>query len=202
MSRDPRVDAYIAAAQPFAQPILKHLRKLVHDHAPGAEETLKWGVPHFVLGGQNLADMAAFKGHATFGFWRDEEVTGSPRDTGAMGSMGRLATLADLPSDEQLAAWIAKGGGPLCRNEAEATQARAETGARPARRPRRGAGGRCRRAGPVGRLLARQSPRLYRMGAGGEARTDARETHRDDRRAGRRGQGPQLEVQELLTLSP
>ncbi len=113
MSRDPRVDAYIAAAQPFAQPILRHLRELVHHHAPGAEETLKWSVPHFILNDQNLAGMAAFKGHATFGFWRDEEVTGSPRDTGAMGSMGRLATLADLPSDEQLAAWIAKAAA-LC----------------------------------------------------------------------------------------
>lgn len=67
LTRDPRVDAYIAKAQPFAQPILTHLRELVHRHAPGSQETLKWGVPHFVLGGQNLAGMAAFKDHATFG---------------------------------------------------------------------------------------------------------------------------------------
>lgn len=113
MSRDPRVDDYIAKRQPFAQPILTHLRELVHEHAPGAEETLKWGVPHFVLNGQNLACMAAFKEHATFGFWRDEEVTGSPRDTGAMGSMGRLASLADLPSDKQMADYIAKAAA-LC----------------------------------------------------------------------------------------
>lgn len=113
MTRDPRVDAYIAARQPFAQPILNHLRELAHKHAPGIEETLKWGVPHFVLHGQNLGGMAAFKEHATFGFWRDEEVTGSPRDTGAMGSMGRLVTLADLPSDKQMADWIAKAA-KLC----------------------------------------------------------------------------------------
>lgn len=113
MSRDPRVDAYIAARRPFAQPILTHLRELVHSHAPGVEETLKWGVPHFVLHGQNLAGMAAFKEHATFGFWRDEEVTGSPRDTGAMGSMGRLVMLADLPDEKQMAAWIAKAA-TLC----------------------------------------------------------------------------------------
>lgn len=104
--RDPRVDAYITKAQPFAQPILTHLRNLVHEHAPGVEETLKWGVPHFVIGGQNLAGMASFKGHATFGFWRDEDVTGSPRDKGAMGSMGRLASLADLPDDAAMAAMI------------------------------------------------------------------------------------------------
>jgi uncharacterized protein YdeI (YjbR/CyaY-like superfamily) len=108
VARDPRVDAYIAKAQPFAQPILTHLRELVHKHAPGARETLKWGVPHFVLHGQNLAGMAAFKDHATFGFWRDEEVTGSPRNKGAMGSMGRLASLADLPGDAAMAAMIAK----------------------------------------------------------------------------------------------
>lgn len=113
LSRDPRVTAYIAARQAFAQPILTHLRDLVHAHAPGAEETLKWGVPHFVLNGQNLAGMAAFKSHATFGFWRDEEVTGSPRDTGAMGSMGRLATLADLPDDKVMAAYITKAAA-LC----------------------------------------------------------------------------------------
>ena len=113
IGRDPRVDAYIAKAQPFAQPILTHLRDLVHKHAPGAEETLKWGVPAFVLKGQNLAGMAAFKEHATFGFWRDEEVTGSPRDTGAMGSMGRLTSLADLPPDERMAAWIGKAAA-LC----------------------------------------------------------------------------------------
>lgn len=108
LARDPRVDAYIAKARPFAQPILTHLRALVHVHAPDVEETLKWGVPHFTLGGQNLAGMAAFKEHATFGFWRDEEVTGSPRDTGAMGSMGRLASIADLPDDAAMAAMIAK----------------------------------------------------------------------------------------------
>src|SRR5690606_36747836 len=90
--RDPRVDAYIAKAEPFAQTILTHLRALVHAHAPRAEEALKWGVPHFVLGGQNLAAMAAFRMHATFGFWRDEEVTGAARREGAMGSFGRLAS--------------------------------------------------------------------------------------------------------------
>jgi len=128
MSRDPRVDAYIAKRQPFAQPILNHLRELVHKYAPGAEETLKWGVPHFVLNDQNLAGMAAFKEHATFGFWRDEEVTGSPRDTGAMGSMGRLATLADLPSDKQMADWIVRAAA-LC---AEGKPKRAKAAPKPA----------------------------------------------------------------------
>lgn len=111
--RDPRVDAYIAKAQPFAQPILGHLRDLVHAHAPGTEEAIKWGVPHFMLAGENLAGMAAFKAHATFGFWRDEAVTGAARKEGAMGSMGRLTSLADLPDDAELAAMIARAAA-LC----------------------------------------------------------------------------------------
>ena len=99
LTRDPRVDAYIAKASPFAQSILTLLRELVHRHAPGAEETLKWGMPHFMLGGQNLANMGAFKAHAAFGFWRHAEVTGASERGGGMGSLGKLTTLDDLPGE-------------------------------------------------------------------------------------------------------
>jgi hypothetical protein len=151
-------------------------------------------VPHFVLGGQNLAGMAAFKEHATFGFWRDEDVTGSPRDTGAMGSMGRLASLADLPDDKQMAAYIKKAA--LCCAPRASPSARHQNPRRRSTCPRSGssAEGQCRSARPLGRLFARQAARLYRMGARGEARGNARQTDRNDRFAGRRGQGPELEI--------
>ena len=41
--KDPRVDAYIAKSATFAQPILMHMRKLVHTHCPDVIETIKWG---------------------------------------------------------------------------------------------------------------------------------------------------------------
>ena len=66
---DPRVDAHIEKAAGFAKPILRHLRRLVHEACPDAEETLKWSMPAFVYRGQILCGMAAFKGHCTFGFW-------------------------------------------------------------------------------------------------------------------------------------
>lgn len=47
--KDPRIDAIIAKSQPFAKPILTHLRKLVHQGCPEAEETLKWGMPHLEI---------------------------------------------------------------------------------------------------------------------------------------------------------
>lgn len=45
--RNPRVDAYIANATDFAQPILTHLRAVVHSACPEIEETIKWRMPSF-----------------------------------------------------------------------------------------------------------------------------------------------------------
>ncbi|MFN7143961.1 MAG: DUF1801 domain-containing protein [Myxococcota bacterium] len=56
---DPRVDAYIARAAPFAQPILAHLRAVVHAACPDVTETIKWGVHYFERRGL-FGDMAEF----------------------------------------------------------------------------------------------------------------------------------------------
>lgn len=37
---DPRIDAYIAKAKPFAQPILERIRKTVHAGCPDVVETI------------------------------------------------------------------------------------------------------------------------------------------------------------------
>ncbi len=105
---DPRVDAYIAKSAAFGQPILNHLRDLVHGRIPEIEEAIKWGMPFFVLGSENIANMAAFKAHASFGFWRHKDVTGHQERGGAMGSLGKLTALSDLPSDAELGAYIDK----------------------------------------------------------------------------------------------
>ena len=109
MSRDPRIDAYIARQADFARPILEHLRAAVHRACPEAEETLKWSMPHFTCHGRILAGMAAFKAHATFGFWRGKEVTGGTgRERDAMGSFGRLTRIEDLPDEKTLGEMIRK----------------------------------------------------------------------------------------------
>lgn len=66
---DPRVDAYIAKAAPFAQPILIRLRRAVHRGCPDVVETLKWSVPAFEYNGI-LCGMAAFKAHCLFNLWK------------------------------------------------------------------------------------------------------------------------------------
>ena len=85
MSRDPRVDAYIARAQPFARPILEHIRERVHAAVPEVEETLKWSAPSFTLSGKILLMMAAFKAHAAMNFWRGQELRGEKANADGMG---------------------------------------------------------------------------------------------------------------------
>ncbi len=98
---NPKVDAYINKAKPFAQPILEHLRELVHKACPTVEETIKWSRPFFEYKGAILGNMSAFKEHCSFGFW-GEEIGAVLREAkavqdGAMGSLGRITTVKDLP---------------------------------------------------------------------------------------------------------
>jgi hypothetical protein len=107
-THDPRVDAYIEKSAAFAQPILRHLREVVHAASPKIEETIKWGFPHFEYHGL-LCNMAAFKQHASFGFWKGKQLDGvgaAGVHTDAMGQFGRLTTLADVPSRKVLTGLI------------------------------------------------------------------------------------------------
>lgn len=101
---DPRVDAYIKKAAPFAQPILNRIRKIVHTAVPDVQETMKWSFPHFDYKGIFCA-MASFKQHATFGFWKGSLLAEKlpTVDEEAMGQFGRITSLADLPADRTLA---------------------------------------------------------------------------------------------------
>jgi uncharacterized protein YdeI (YjbR/CyaY-like superfamily) len=93
----PAFDAYIAKAPDFARPILEKVRRLMHEACPDMEEVMKWGHPHFDYRGP-VAGMAAFKQHATFGFWKAQLLSdGSP-------SVGRdkLTNVSQLLPDKVL----------------------------------------------------------------------------------------------------
>ncbi|MCZ7650361.1 MAG: YdeI/OmpD-associated family protein [Thermoanaerobaculia bacterium] len=104
---DPRIDAYIAKAAPFAQPILRKLRELVHRGCPEVVETIKWSTPAFDFHGP-LAHMAAFKAHCVFGFWKGKLVAELPGEAEAMGQFGKIRSLADLPAGELVVEWTRK----------------------------------------------------------------------------------------------
>lgn len=107
---DARVDAYIAKAAPFAQPILNHLRGLIHKGCPDVAEEMKWSRPFFLHGGAILCNISAFKEHCSFGFWGAEigkvlKADGVLQE-GGMGSLGRIANVKDLPPDRQMLGYI------------------------------------------------------------------------------------------------
>jgi hypothetical protein len=101
-TRDPRIDAYIAGAAPFARPVLTHLRKVIHAAVPGVEETIKWGMPHFLHGGI-LCAFAAFKAHCAFHVRGSEALLGASASDDAMGQFGRITAVSDLPPGATLA---------------------------------------------------------------------------------------------------
>ena len=108
MSREPRIDAYIAQAQPFARPILEKIRERVHSVAPDIEEAMKWSSPAYCKDGKIVLGMAAFKAHAALHFWRGQEL-GVDTSMDAMGQFGKLTSVDDLPAnlDELIAKAVA-----------------------------------------------------------------------------------------------
>ncbi|MGE0031596.1 MAG: YdeI family protein [Steroidobacteraceae bacterium] len=107
--KNPAVDAYIAKSAEFARPILARLRALMHKTCPQIEETIKWGVPHFEYKGV-VANMAAFKQHACFGFWKqrlmDDPAGFFPAaDDSSMGGR-KIHAMSDLPADAVLVRYI------------------------------------------------------------------------------------------------
>ncbi len=127
-TKDPRIDDYIARSADFAKPILEHIRKLVHAACPAVEETMKWSSPFFMHRGM-LCNMAAFKNHCSFGFWKAALIFGKGRAAGnkqdeGMGQFGRIAAVSDLPKNKVLIGFIK-----------EAVRLN-ETGARPPAKPK------------------------------------------------------------------
>jgi uncharacterized protein YdeI (YjbR/CyaY-like superfamily) len=108
---DSRVDAYIEKAAPFAKPVLIKLRKLIFQACPDAVETIKWSFPNYEAYGSVLCNMASFKEHCAFGFWKapllkDPEGILHVKDRNAMGHLDRITSVKDLPADRILVAYI------------------------------------------------------------------------------------------------
>jgi uncharacterized protein YdeI (YjbR/CyaY-like superfamily) len=108
---NPQVDLYIEKSADFAQPIMTHLRKLVHETCPMVEEKMKWSFPCFDYKGSILCSMASFKQHCSFGFWLasimdDPEGILNMADQSGMGQLGKIRSMDDLPSDEILKKYI------------------------------------------------------------------------------------------------
>ncbi|MES2393340.1 MAG: YdeI/OmpD-associated family protein [Acidobacteriota bacterium] len=137
----PAVDAYIAKAPAFAQPILERLREAVHAAVPDVEEAIKWSMPFFMYKGIILANMAAFKQHASFGIWKENvqplmkpnvEKRGKNGDGGGgMGSFGKLTDLKDLPTKAALKQVLVEAARKIDTGERDKNWSRPPKAAKP-----------------------------------------------------------------------
>jgi uncharacterized protein YdeI (YjbR/CyaY-like superfamily) len=134
---NPKVDAYIENAKPFAQPILTRIRQLIHEGCPDVTESMKWSMPFFEYRGVNLGNVAAFKAHCRFGFW-DRNMAAVLREAKALDSgspawLKACRSVADLPPDKLLLGWVRQAAGFIDRGEYKSPMA--ARGAAKARKP-------------------------------------------------------------------
>lgn len=110
--KEPKVDAYIAKSADFAKPILNHFRALIHKTCPDAVEVIKWGFPHFDYANGPMVHMASFKQHCAIGFWKaslmknGKELVEKAKTEEAMGHLGKISSLKNLPKDTVLVKYI------------------------------------------------------------------------------------------------
>lgn len=105
------INTYIKNSAEFSKPVLEHLRKIILETCPEAEEKIKWSFPHFDYKGEMMCSMAAFKKHCAFGFWKaslmkDSQKLFAKYGKTAMGHFGQIRSIKDLPSDKILKASI------------------------------------------------------------------------------------------------
>ena len=175
----PQVDAYIARAAPFTQPILKKLRVLFHKACPQIEEAIKWGMPHFLHKG-NVAGMAAFKAHVAFGFWKHKLMSDPhrlyTRDSQSFMNASRLTEVSQLPADAILLSYIREA--VRLNVEGVKTPTAQKTAAQTAARTavsQEGAGRSPQRAGDLRCLCAQLPSRIHRVDHRRQTRGDARQ---------------------------
>lgn len=110
--KDKRIDDYIARSADFAKPVLKHFRDLIHKTCPDVQETMKWSFPHFDYKDHVMCSMASFKQHCAIGFWKASlmkdgaKLVAKAKTEEAMGHLGRITSLKDLPKDSVLTSYI------------------------------------------------------------------------------------------------
>lgn len=115
------IDDYIAGFRPDVQVVLQKIRRTIRTAAPGAQETIKYGMPTFTLNG-NLVYFAAFKEH--IGFYRaptgvaafEKELSGYRQGRGSVQFLlsqpipyGLITKIVKFRIKENLARAAAKG---------------------------------------------------------------------------------------------
>jgi len=103
---------FILSASESMQPIVTHLRRLVHKAEPEIEENIKWNAPSFELDGKIICNIMAFKKHVNFMFHKGKElsdwhsVLDDFGEKSNMKGIKQITDISDLPDEKTLVALI------------------------------------------------------------------------------------------------
>lgn len=119
------VGACLAGAAPPLRAALATLDRWLRAACPDATVAIKWSRPAYVRRSL-LAGMAAFRAHATFGFWKDALLRDEPARAAILDRLGRITGPDDLPTQAQFADLVRRAvaldeaGVPVPRRKARA----------------------------------------------------------------------------------
>ncbi len=100
------IESFLAKQPQPLRAIVDALRALIEETAPDATTSLKWGMPHWSLGGKMLCAVGAHKAHVNLilpGAYDDPE--GLLEGEGKTGKHLRIESIDDLP-EKQVRAWL------------------------------------------------------------------------------------------------
>lgn len=108
--KNPKVDAYVAKAQPFAKPILKKLRATIHKACPKVVEEIKWNAPFYLYRDRVLCATMGFKAHCALVFWKGSLIKKtSEKAKTEVTRLRRIKLVSDLPTEKELIALLKIG---------------------------------------------------------------------------------------------
>ncbi len=107
--RSAEIDAFLATLPEDSRNALEDLRRAIAAAAPGAVETISYGVPAFKLDGRPLVSFGAAKQHCSF-YVQSPAVMADHRDelTAFETTKGTIHFTPDLPPGEALVARLVR----------------------------------------------------------------------------------------------
>jgi len=106
------IDEYILNATEITQPIVVHLRDLIHKAEPKIEENIKWNAPSFERDGKIICSIMAFKKHVNLMFTHGKQlvdVNNTLENIGEKSDMKgikQITEISDLPDEKTLVSLI------------------------------------------------------------------------------------------------
>lgn len=93
-------DGYFAQQTPDKRALLLKLRALVRKGVPGAEVSIKWGVPFYSTNGRQVCALASFKENVAINFFAPPDVLADPKKklegSGKTNRMYKVRTVSEI----------------------------------------------------------------------------------------------------------